>query len=147
MSQHRELKDIIKHPRTMKDTGHHWQKICGCYDTRLCLETGMRFITTTHRDEMRMMGVSAILPLHIFIISPKLHADSHSARYIFKCASTIDPVRRCDHVCVYNPVTAAHQGSKAKITLTDASDCSNQTPPRESRLHTYTSTFTRSGMD
>lgn len=64
---------------------------------------------------MMIMGGSSILPSHSFIL-PKLHKESHPARYIVTCASTVDPVRRCDHVCVYNPVTAAHQGSRAKIT-------------------------------
>lgn len=66
-----------------------------------------------------MMGVRAILPLHFFIILPKLHTQSRPTRYIFTWASTIDPARRCDHVCVYNPVTATHQGSRAKINHTD----------------------------
>lgn len=70
-------------------------------------------------DTQMMMGVRAILPLHFFIILPKLHTQSRPTRYIFACASTIDPARRCDHVCVYNPVTATHQGSGAKINHTD----------------------------
>lgn len=78
-----------------------------------CLETEMRLSNDTQMMMMMMMmGVmSAILPLHFFIILPKLHAESHPARYIFGRASTIDPARRCDHVCVYNvynPVTAEH---------------------------------------
>jgi len=63
-----------------------------------CLETEMRLSNDTQMM-MVMMGVmGAILPLHFFIILPKLHAESHPTRRIFGRASTIDPARRCDHV-------------------------------------------------
>lgn len=88
---HDTASGIKRHYKASTDDERHrtslTQKICGCYDTRLCLETGMRFIATTHRDEDD--GRERDLTItHLHYLAETTRRLSSSTLYI--------------HVCVHN---------------------------------------------